>query len=121
MEKKKQYTASRRVQEAQEAVQEHRKSRPGDFASDDDGRLKDAMDALLSRKEFQYRLDGDALYRRYHAQAVRDGRRSPAATAAPMPRRRGSRPMPGSWRVQRIASRSCMLWPWSSTGCKVRG
>lgn len=80
MGEKKKYTASREVTQAQEAVQGHQQTRPGAYESPYGGALKDTLDKILNQKDFQYRLDGDALYRRYRDQAVRDGQRAMSDT-----------------------------------------
>lgn len=80
MAQKKEYVASREVEEAREAVRAHQKAQPGEYRSEYDGALREAMDKILNQKDFQYRLNGDALYRQYRAQAVRDGQRAMSDT-----------------------------------------
>lgn len=80
MGEKKKYAASREVTQAQEAVQEHQQTRPGAYESPYGGALKETLDKILNQQDFQYRLDGDALYRRYRNQAVRDGQRAMSDT-----------------------------------------
>lgn len=71
---KKEYEASKRVVEAKRAVEEHAGEQPGAYQSEYGGALREAMDKLMTQQEFQYRLDGDALYRRYRDSAVKNGR-----------------------------------------------
>lgn len=80
MGQKKKYEASREVAQAQEAVQAHQQTRPGAYESSYGGALKETLDKILNQQDFQYRLDGDALYRRYRDQAVRDGQRAMSDT-----------------------------------------
>ena len=80
MAQKKEYVASREVERAREAVRAHEQARPGEYRSEYDQALKEAMDRILNQKDFQYRLNGDALYRQYRSQAVRDARRAMSDT-----------------------------------------
>ena len=80
MAQKKEYVASREVEEAREAVRAHQKAQPGEYRSEYDGALREAMDKILNQKDFQYRLNGDALYRQYRAQAVQDAQRAMSDT-----------------------------------------
>lgn len=80
MGEKKKYAASREVTQAQEAVQEHQQTQPGAYESPYGDALKQTLDKILNQQDFQYRLDGDALYRRYRNQAVRDGQRAMSDT-----------------------------------------
>ena len=80
MAQKKEYVASREVERAREAVRAHEQARPGEYRSEYDQALKEAMDRILNQKDFQYRLNGDTLYRQYRSQAVRDARRAMSDT-----------------------------------------
>ena len=80
MAQKQEYVASREVERAREAVRAHEQARPGEYRSEYDQALKEAMDRILNQKDFQYRLNGDALYRQYRSQAVRDARRAMSDT-----------------------------------------
>lgn len=71
---KKEYEASKAVLEAEEAARGHGETRPGAYQSEYGEALKKAMDKILNAKDFSYHLNGDALYRQYRNQAVRDGR-----------------------------------------------
>lgn len=76
---KKEYTAGRRVLQAEQAVEEQKKTRP-EYRSGYEAQLQDVMNRILNREEFRYNLNGDALYRQYHDRAVRDGRLAMADT-----------------------------------------
>lgn len=80
MAQKKKYTPSREVAQAQEAMQTHQAAAPGAYQDPYGGQLRQALDNILNQEDFQYRLDGDALYRRYREQAVRDGQRAMSDT-----------------------------------------
>lgn len=71
---KKEYEASKAVLEAEAAAKAHEQTRPGAYQSAYSGALKEAMDKILNAGAFSYQLNGDALYRQYRNQAVRDGR-----------------------------------------------
>ena len=74
MAQKKEYAASQKVLDAEAAVEEQKKTKPGEYTSAYEASLKQAMDRILNREDFSYRLDGDALYQRYRNQAVQNGR-----------------------------------------------
>ena len=81
MAEKKEYTASRKVLDAEAAVQQQKAAKPGDYVSAYEAPLKQAMERILNREDFHYNLDGDALYRRYRNQAIRNGRLAMADAA----------------------------------------
>ena len=70
---KKEYEVSSAVTEAKKAVEDHGQKKPGAYTSEYDSALRDAMEKILNQQDFQYRLNGDALYRQYRNQAVKDG------------------------------------------------
>lgn len=78
---KKEYEISAAVKDAQAAVQEHEQKKPGAYQSEYDGALRETMNALLGQQPFAFRLNGDALYRQYRNQAVRNGRLAMEDTA----------------------------------------
>ena len=80
MAQKKKYTASKKVVNAQAAVQAHQNKKPGDFSSAYEEELKQVMERILNREDFRYSLDGDALYRQYRNQAIQNGRLAMADT-----------------------------------------
>ncbi len=73
MSEKKEYAPSRQTQQAKAALDEQKKSRPGEYRSGWEAQLQELMGRILDREEFRYNLDGDALYRQYRDQAMRDG------------------------------------------------
>lgn len=73
-EKKKKYTAGREVQDAEDALAIQSSTRPGAYTSLWEAQLQSAMDRILNRQDFDYRLNGDALYRQYRDANLRDGR-----------------------------------------------
>ncbi len=74
MSEKKEYVPSQRTQQAKAALEEQKKSRPAEYRSGWEAQLQELMERILGREEFRYDLDGDALYRQYRDQAMRDGR-----------------------------------------------
>lgn len=70
---KKEFEASKATEEAKKAVQEQAQKRP-EYAGRYDQALSQALDALMQQPSFRYRLDGDALYKRYRDSAVKNGR-----------------------------------------------
>lgn len=81
MAEKKEYTASRKVLDAEAALQQQKAAKPGEYVSAYEAPLQQAMDRILNREDFHYNLDGDALYRRYRNQAIRNGRLAMADAA----------------------------------------
>lgn len=80
MAEKKTYTASQKVLNAEAAVQEHQKTKPGAFSSAYEEALKALMERILNREDFRYSLDGDALYQQYRNAAIQNGRLAMADT-----------------------------------------
>lgn len=68
------YSPSGTVQQARQEAQTHTDGKPGAYSSAWQQQLDAAMEKILNREPFSYDLNGDALYRRYRDQAVRDGR-----------------------------------------------
>lgn len=73
MSEKKEYVSSQSVQQAKAALEEQRKNRPAEYQSGWEDQLQELTERILNREEFRYSLDGDALYRQYRDQAMRDG------------------------------------------------
>lgn len=71
--KKKAFALSAEALAAQDALAQHESLRPGSYVSGWDAQLQSAMDRILNREDFQYNLNGDALYRQYRDAAIRDG------------------------------------------------
>lgn len=69
---KKEFEVSKAAAEAKKAVQEQARKRP-EYAGRYDQALGQALDALMQQPSFRYRLDGDALYKRYRDSAVKNG------------------------------------------------
>lgn len=69
---KKEFEVSKAAAEAKKAVQEQAQKRP-EYAGRYDQALNQALDALMQQPSFRYRLDGDALYKRYRDSAVKNG------------------------------------------------
>lgn len=77
---KKEYRPSQKVLEAEAAVGVKEKDKPGEYASRWEEQLRQVMDRILNRENFRYNLNGDALYRQYRDQAMRDGKLAMADT-----------------------------------------
>ena len=73
-EKKKKYTAGKEVLDAGDALAIQGSTKPGAYTSLWEAQLQSAMDKILNRQDFDYRLNGDALYRQYRDANLRDGR-----------------------------------------------
>ena len=73
---KKEYKASSAVTDAKKKLEEHGQKKPDKYVSEYEGALRDAMEKILNQEDFQYRLNGDALYRQYRNQAVKNGQRA---------------------------------------------
>ena len=73
-EEKKKYTASARVEQARQEAQASDGKRPGEYTSQWQRQLDAAMEKILNREKFSYDLNGDALYRQYKDQTIRNGR-----------------------------------------------
>ena len=89
MAEKKEYTASKKVLDAEAAVQRQKAAKPEGYVSSYEAPLRQAMERILNREDFHYNLDGDALYRRYRNQAVQNGRLAMADTAGQAAARTG--------------------------------
>lgn len=74
----KEYTPSQGVLTAKDALQKQKEKKPGAYVS----RWEEERTGLLgsAREPFQYDLSGDALYRQYRQQALRDGKLAMADT-----------------------------------------
>lgn len=68
------YTESDAVTSAGEALAQHQARKPGDYTSQWQQDLSDALEAILNRQDFSYDLEGDALYRQYKDSYVNQGR-----------------------------------------------
>lgn len=73
-EKKKGYTAAKEVKDAETALAVHESTKPDGYTSLWEAQLQSAMDRILNRQDFDYRLNGDALYRQYRDANLRDGK-----------------------------------------------
>lgn len=73
-EKKKTYTPGKTVTEAEDKLAIHESKKPDGYTSLWEAQLQAAMEKILNRQDFDYRLNGDALYKQYRDAAIRDGR-----------------------------------------------
>lgn len=69
----KKYAPSAQVEAAKKAVEAQSAAKP-EYQSAWEGLLQRAMEQILNRESFRYDLNGDALYRQYRNEAVRNGR-----------------------------------------------
>ena len=74
MEEKEKKKTESQAEEAKQAVLAHDSQKPGAYTSKWQQQLDTAMDKILNREKFSYDLNGDALYRQYKDQAVKNGR-----------------------------------------------
>lgn len=68
------YEQSRAVAAAREEMEEQKNRKPGEYSSLWDSQIQQAMQDILNREQFRYNLNGDALYRQYQEQAMKNGR-----------------------------------------------
>lgn len=105
---KKEYTPSAQTDQARQDALDHGSRKPGAYVSKWQQMLDAAMEKILNREKFSYDLNGDALYRQYKDQAVKNGRSpcwtpweppppSPGATEAAMARPPPSSPTRDPW------------------------
>lgn len=73
MTKLEKYLPSEKTAAAEEELNAHKKTRPGEYRSGWEAQLNSLMERILNREDFHYDLNGDALYRQYKDQAVRNG------------------------------------------------
>lgn len=72
--KYKDYTQSDGVTKAQAAVDAQQAAKPEQYVSGWQNQLDRTMESIMGRKDFQYDLNGDALYQQYKQQAIKNGR-----------------------------------------------
>ena len=68
------FKASQETEQARQDALSYEGTKPGSYVSKWQQQLDAAMDKILNREKFSYDLNGDALYRQYKDQAVRNGR-----------------------------------------------
>ena len=73
---RKEYTPSAEAEQARQNALSHDSRKPGEYVSKWQQQLDAAMEKILNREKFSYDLNGDALYRQYKDQAVKNGRLS---------------------------------------------
>ena len=73
---KKEYTPSAQTDQVRQDALDHGSRKPGAYVSKWQQMLDAAMEKILNREKFSYDLNGDALYRQYKDQAVKNGRLS---------------------------------------------
>lgn len=69
----KEYEESGKVLAARAAAEEQSGKKPGQYSSLWDSQIQQAMQDILNREQFRYNLNGDALYRQYREQAMKNG------------------------------------------------
>lgn len=68
------FQASQETEQARQDALSYGGKRPGSYVSKWQQQLDAAMEKILNREKFSYDLNGDALYRQYKDQAVKNGR-----------------------------------------------
>ena len=71
--KYKEYVESDAVKAAKAALEQQMAAKPGEYQSQWQNSLNQAMDKILNREKFTYDLNGDALYNQYKDQYVKQG------------------------------------------------
>ena len=70
---RKPYEESEEVKAARNALDTHNSSKPA-YASSWGGQLNDTLDKILNRKDFNYDINGDALYQQYKDKYIQQGK-----------------------------------------------
>ncbi len=73
---KKQYQRSDAVAKAQEAVQQHQQSRPGEYQSQWQKPMEDVLAQYQSRKPFNYDINADAMYQQMVDRYMQQGKQA---------------------------------------------
>lgn len=68
------FRASKETEQARQEAQDYQGKKPGSYVSQWQQQLDAAMEKILNREKFSYDLNGDALYRQYKDQAVKNGK-----------------------------------------------
>lgn len=74
--KYKEYVESEAVKAAKQALEQQQAMKPGEYKSQWQDSLNEAMDKILNREKFTYDLNGDALYNQYKDQYVTQGKQA---------------------------------------------
>lgn len=72
----KEYVESDAVRAAKAALEQQAAQKPGEYKSQWQQSLNDAMNKILNREKFTYDLNGDALYQQYKDQYVNQGKQA---------------------------------------------
>lgn len=72
----KQYTESDAVKKFRENMEAHEGMKPADYVSQYQPQIKSTLDSILNRKDFQYDVNGDALYQQYKDRFVNLGQQA---------------------------------------------
>jgi hypothetical protein len=72
----KQYTESDAVKKFRENMEAHEGMKPADYVSQYQPQIKSTLDSILNRKDFQYDVNGDALYQQYKDRYVNLGQQA---------------------------------------------
>ena len=72
----KEYVESDAVKQAQALLQQQQAAKPGAYQSQWQTSLNETLDKILNREEFNYDLNGDALYQQYKDQYVMQGQKA---------------------------------------------
>ena len=71
--KYKEYQESDAAKQAQAALQQQLANKPGEYQSQWQSSLNDAMNKILNREKFSYDLNGAALYQQYKDRYIQQG------------------------------------------------
>lgn len=70
------YTESDAVKQAQQALQNHQATKPGQYQSQWQGQMNDLLGQIQNRDKFQYNIDEDALYQQAAQRYVQQGQQA---------------------------------------------
>ena len=74
------YSESENVKQAQEALNAHLASKPGEYQSQWQGKLDELMNSIMNRDKFSYNMNEDALYQQYKDKYIQQGKMAMADT-----------------------------------------
>ena len=70
------YTESDAVKQAQQALQNHQATKPGQYQSQWQGQMSDLLGQIQNRDKFQYNIDEDALYQQAAQRYIQQGQQA---------------------------------------------
>lgn len=72
----KKYVNQESIDQALQALKNQQAAKPGEYQSPWQSQISEMMDKILNREQFQYDLNGDALYQQYKDQHITQGQKA---------------------------------------------